>query len=202
MHREHSALLAACRSVAGDTRASFALRSLGVVLGLLALTHSAAAMTIYALVFVVSALCIARILEVAMLTPQITITEQDAHRLTQLLHILPAPLRAAVAKLEGELERAELVAPQKAPRDLVTMNSQVLYEDADTGKRSEVRLVYPGDVAKSGSLAISVLAPVGSALLGLRANQSIDWKLPTGRLKRYRVLEVTYQPEAAGDYHL
>jgi regulator of nucleoside diphosphate kinase len=78
------------------------------------------------------------------------------------------------------------------------MNSVVRFADEESGKESEVTLVFPGsaDVEKQ---RISVLAPIGSALLGLSVGDSIDWPLPDARTRRLRVVAVTYQPEAAGD---
>jgi GreA/GreB family transcription elongation factor len=71
------------------------------------------------------------------------------------------------------------------------------FEEETTAERRDVTLVYPG----SGDInagRISILAPVGTALLGLRVGQSIDWELPSGQKRRYRIIEVPYQPEAAG----
>lgn len=135
-------------------------------------------------------------------SPDIIITEQDSERLTRMLDVLPDGQRAAADGLERELGRARLVAPTAVPNDVVTMNSRVLIEEAETGRRSELVLVYPHDTSTAYGTAVSVLAPAGSALLGMRAGQAIDWPLPRGRLKRYRVVQVLYQPEAAGDYHL
>jgi regulator of nucleoside diphosphate kinase len=132
--------------------------------------------------------------------PQIILSEQDSDRLTRLLDILPHAQRESIGALEDELARAQVVDSAEVPRDVVTMNSRVAFEDMETGKRSEAVLVYPHDVAKfNGGGAISVLAPVGSALLGLRAGQSIEWRLPSGKLKRYVVLEVVHQPDTGSD---
>lgn len=100
--------------------------------------------------------------------------------------------------LENELARAIVVPPEQIPKDVVTMNSRVVFEDETTGERREVTLVYPAH-ADIGAGKISILVPVGSALLGLRIGQSIDWNLPSGQRRRYRVIAVPYQPEAAGD---
>jgi regulator of nucleoside diphosphate kinase len=81
------------------------------------------------------------------------------------------------------------------------MNSRVLFEDLDSGRRSEVVLVYPHE-ADIAAMRVSILSAVGTALLGLRAGQNIAWELPSGKVGRYRVLSVVYQPEAAGDFHL
>jgi regulator of nucleoside diphosphate kinase len=78
------------------------------------------------------------------------------------------------------------------------MNSRVRFEDLDSGEQLEVTLVYPRDADVDQS-KVSVLAPVGSALLGLSVGQSISWPLPGGKSRHLRVVGVTYQPEAAGD---
>ena len=77
------------------------------------------------------------------------------------------------------------------------MNSRVLFENETTHERREVTLVYPGS-ADIDAGKISVLVPVGTALLGLQVGQSIDWELPGGEKQRYRIVSVPYQPEAAG----
>lgn len=120
------------------------------------------------------------------------LTEDDLERLSQLLEAQGGRF----AKLEGELARAMVVPRDQIPRDVVTMNSRVVFENETTGERREVTLVYPGD-ADIDAGKISVLVPVGTALLGLRVGQSIDWELPSGEQHRYRVIEVPYQPESA-----
>ncbi|HEX6241262.1 MAG TPA: nucleoside diphosphate kinase regulator [Polyangiales bacterium] len=132
-----------------------------------------------------------------MLLPEIIITEQDSDRIMGWLDSLPPAQRAAAGALEYELARAELVDAADVPNDVVTMNSRVVFEDVDTGRRSEALLVYPHEATKFKGGAVSVLAPVGSALLGLRAGQGIDWRMPGGKLKRYQVIHVVRQPGAA-----
>jgi regulator of nucleoside diphosphate kinase len=105
-----------------------------------------------------------------------------------------------VDRLDSELARAQIIDQKEAPRSLVTMNSLVTYQDVKSGKRHTVRLVYPRDANVSKS-QISVFAPLGSALLGLREGQEIDWTMPGGP-RRIKVVEVVYQPEAAGDWNL
>lgn len=126
----------------------------------------------------------------------IIVTELDFARLTRLLEQHDFAARA----LEGELERALLLRPSAVPGNVVTMNSEVEYEDVDTQVRRTVRVVYPRD-ADAASGRVSVLAPIGTALLGLRAGQSIHWPTPAGR-RHLRVLEIRYQPEAEGHFHL
>jgi regulator of nucleoside diphosphate kinase len=109
--------------------------------------------------------------------------------------------RDAADALADELDRAEVVLAESVAGTLVTMNSRVVFRDEETGETREVSLVYPSESDPDRG-RISVLSPVGSALLGLSVGQTIDWPLPRGQLKRIRVVEVVYQPEAAGDLHL
>lgn len=99
--------------------------------------------------------------------------------------------------LSEELERAIVVPSDRIPMDVVTMNSRLIYSDENTGTTREVELVYPGE-ADPVAGRISVLAPVGCALLGLRAGQSIDWNLPNGKVHRLRVERVLSQPHLVG----
>jgi regulator of nucleoside diphosphate kinase len=129
--------------------------------------------------------------------PSIYLTQVDLDRLLDLLEAYAAGSGGRrYDKLENELARAVVVSHGQIPKDVVTMNSRVEFEDEATGERHEFTLVYPGnaDISKG---SISILAPVGSALLGLSAGQSIDWDLPNGQKRRYRVISVPYQPEAA-----
>ncbi len=132
--------------------------------------------------------------------PEITITEQDHERLTTLLRGLPAG-HPVGALLRAEIDRAEVVESTEIPGDVVTMNSRVVLEDAETGARHDVTLVYPG-AADFEHGRLSILAPVDAALLGLRAGQAIDWPMPDGHRKQVRVVSVAWQPEAAGDFTL
>jgi regulator of nucleoside diphosphate kinase len=94
--------------------------------------------------------------------------------------------------------RAQVVARAEIPADVVTMGSRVVFENETTGERREITLVYPG-MADMDVGRISVLVPVGTALLGLRVGQAIDWELPGGEKQRFRIIEVPYQPEASGE---
>ena len=132
---------------------------------------------------------------------RIVLTEQDMARLRRLVaqHSTGKNAKECEA-LEAELDRAEVVAPTDVPPDVVTMNSRVRFGDADTDEELEATLVYPSD-ANVDEWRISVLAPIGAALLGLSIGQSIDWPMPSGATKRLRVIGVMYQPEAAGEFH-
>ena len=83
------------------------------------------------------------------------------------------------------------------PPDVVTMNSTVRFKMQNSGNDFCLTLVYPKDVQGDES-KISVLAPVGSALLGLKVGDSIAWPGPAGRTIQVEILEVVYQPERAG----
>jgi regulator of nucleoside diphosphate kinase len=97
--------------------------------------------------------------------------------------------------LEQELERAEIVGPDAIPRDVVTMNSEVRLRDLDSGEVRTYRLIFPAQNRTDNS--ISVLAPIGTAMLGYRVGDVIEWRVPRG-LRRLKILDVIYQPEAAG----
>ncbi len=130
--------------------------------------------------------------------PDIVLTSTDERRLAQMLEAMAKEVdQDTLERLEDELERATIVESSQIPNDVVTMNSLVSFEDLETGQRSEVTLVYPS--ATSGSAGkVSILAPIGSALLGLSVGDSIDWPVPGGRSRRLRVTAVHYQPEAEG----
>lgn len=127
--------------------------------------------------------------------PPLTISTHDARRLEALLQNMePGP---AVTRLEHELVRAQLVEPSKMPPDIVTMNSRVRCVEEDSDRVHDLQLVYPPN-ADATAGRVSVLAPVGSALLGLSAGEAIEWPVPSGRTARLRVTEVVWQPEAHG----
>lgn len=90
-------------------------------------------------------------------------------------------------KLYEELDSATVLADQDVPVDVVRMHSFVTYKDESTQEVREVQVVYPGEV---GEKAVSVLAPIGAALIGLREGESITWPLPGGKLKTLAVLKV------------
>lgn len=117
---------------------------------------------------------------------RIIISENDVERLKRL---------ASHPRLAAELSKAVVVDPDRVPPDVVTMNSRVLFEDESTGERREVTIVFPQEADASGR-RVSVLAPVGTALLGLATGQSIVWPFPDGVSHCLRVLDITYQPES------
>ena len=115
----------------------------------------------------------------------IIISESDMQRLRAVLDLHQS---VASDDLDAELHRALVVPHDSVPADVVTMDRDVVYEDVETLARRRVRLVYPQHSDPKRGW-ISVLAPIGSALLGLRVGQCIEWQLPTGR-KRVRIVEV------------
>jgi regulator of nucleoside diphosphate kinase len=130
--------------------------------------------------------------------PSIVVSALDAERLNLLLDTLSPAKREAAAGLEAELARAEVVELQHMPADVVAMNSRVRLEDVATGVQSEAVLVYPHE-ADLVQRRLSILAPLGTALLGLRLGQEIDWPLPTGKHKRIRLLRIFGQTDFASD---
>lgn len=133
----------------------------------------------------------------------IAITRFDKDRLNHLLAGISRdenPDREDLWLLEQELARAEIITSQQATPDLVTMNSKVRLTDLDSGESLTYTLVFPHEADyKEGR--ISILAPLGTALLGFRVGNVVEWRMPAGN-RRLQIEEVLYQPEAAGHYHL
>jgi regulator of nucleoside diphosphate kinase len=123
----------------------------------------------------------------------ISITREDFEKLQELVDGLRATAAEGgidAAALEDELGRAEIVDRDSIPPDVITMNSEVCLEDLDTGKIARYRLVWPHVRQLSGPAApLSVLAPLGMALLGYREGDVIEWSVPRG-IRRVRVMEV------------
>ncbi len=133
--------------------------------------------------------------------PPILLTDADIDRLYDALESAEGPARPPLGarRVFAELERAQVVPPSQIPADVATMNARVRYRDLDTGNEREVTLCYPADAdPRSGRL--SVLSPIGAALLGLRVGQRIRWAVPSGDSVGLELLAVPYQPEAAGDF--
>ena len=136
-----------------------------------------------------------------MSTKPIQITEHDLERLKEML------LKASytdqrdseyLERLEKELERAEVVSPQEVARTVITMNSTVVLLDLDTNERETYTLVFPED-ADIGRGKISILAPIGTGMLGYEVGDVFEWPVPAG-VRRLQVAEILYQPEAEGDW--
>ncbi len=118
---------------------------------------------------------------------KIYITEKDIDHLNSILmNIKDSP---AVRKLQDELDRATILNPEEIPPDVVTMNSRVQFKTLETDSTSEITIVYPSD-ADSSQARVSILAPVGAALIGLRVGDKIEWTLPTGLVRTFQIISV------------
>lgn len=132
--------------------------------------------------------------------PEILLPSQDIDRIERLLDSLGPGTVPGRSALEAELKRATIVEPQDIPPEVVTMNSTVRFQIESTGESFVMTLVYPRDMDDSPE-KISILAPVGSALLGLSVGSRIEWPRPGGGTTTVRIEEVEYQPERSGEYH-
>ena len=133
----------------------------------------------------------------------IYITEYDLKRLRELIKEAKRVERRGneyLDSLDAELDRGQVVAPTEIPPDVITLNSRVRLVDLDTAEEMVYTLVFPqdADIAQS---KISVLAPIGTAMLGYRVGDTFTWQVPDG-VRRLQVKQILYQPEASGDYHL
>ncbi|MFP4417294.1 MAG: nucleoside diphosphate kinase regulator [Chitinispirillaceae bacterium] len=132
----------------------------------------------------------------------IYISEFDLKRLNSLIddYLSTGKNKQQLLELRNELNRAEVVAPKDMPSDVITMNSTVRLRDLDDDEILDYTLVFPSnaDISKN---RISILAPIGTALIGFRKGDTIEWKVPGGTAHLI-VEEIIYQPESAGHYHL
>jgi regulator of nucleoside diphosphate kinase len=132
----------------------------------------------------------------------VVITEPDFDRLKVLMD---SPRYRSIhamrlVSLQEELDHGKVVPADKVPKNVVTMHSQVRVWDIGTEESDTYTLVYPVDAyIEEGK--VSVLAPLGLALLGARVGQVVKFDAPAG-LRRLRIQKILYQPEAAGDFHL
>ncbi|MEL1265616.1 nucleoside diphosphate kinase regulator [Pseudoxanthomonas putridarboris] len=124
------------------------------------------------------------------LPPSLTVSSRDLSRLEALLDTPALRRHPAALALMEELNRADVRAPDEMPDNVVTMHSRVECEDEFTGEHHRLTLVYPHE-ANVETGQVSVLAPVGSALLGLSIGQSIDWHAPGNRPLRLRVTGIS-----------
>jgi regulator of nucleoside diphosphate kinase len=132
--------------------------------------------------------------------PGIMMSSHDFDRLEALLENLSENDFPGKEALQDELDRAETVDPRQMPPTVVTMNSTVRFMNETTGEEFCMTLVYPKDVQGKPD-RISILAPVGSALIGLSIGDLIEWSLPGGGIIRVRIIDIIYQPERAGEFH-
>lgn len=125
--------------------------------------------------------------------PPITLIDTEADALSELaMAALPRSPLAAELLLE-ELTRADTFARDELPPHIATMYSHVVFRDESTGETHEAELVYPAE-ADSARHRVSVLTPIGAALIGMPRGASIDWPNRAGEYRRLRILEVN-QPE-------
>jgi regulator of nucleoside diphosphate kinase len=132
----------------------------------------------------------------------ISITKFDLKRLSELVRSIAVHGKdhTHLASLVKELDRAHVVDPSEIPSDVVTMNSKVRLKDLENSKERVCTLVFPSE-ANILQNKISILAPVGTALLGYRTGDTIEWPVPAG-VRTLKIEEVLYQPEAEGNYDL
>ncbi len=131
----------------------------------------------------------------------IYITNEDEVRLKKLIEqklCSTANADQSIADLDREINRAKVVRADTLAPDIVTMNSRALLHV--NGKEMECSLVYPGQ-AEGTREGLSILSPIGTAILGYREGDDIEWETPSGGAA-IRISRMLYQPEAAGDYHL
>ena len=134
---------------------------------------------------------------------QIYITDSDIRRLKDLIKTTREFKREEekyLKEIEGELERAHIIKSKDVPEGVITMNSKILLKDLDSKEEFVYWLVFPQD-SDPDQNKISILTPIGTALLGYHVKDVIEWEVPAG-ITKLEVMEILYQPEAAGDYHL
>lgn len=121
--------------------------------------------------------------------PRITLSAEDYERLSMLAQVARNKLPDLADELAEEVGRAHVLAKGRHPKHVVCMNSEVEFLDETTGQARKVALVYPeeADIAQG---KVSVLTPVGTALIGLRAGRSITWETPSGEVRQLTVLAV------------
>lgn len=132
----------------------------------------------------------------------VVISEADFDRLSGLVQSRQGRMSYGplAISLEQELRSGEVVAPTRVPKGVVTMNSKVRVRDLKSDERETFSLVYPED-ADINEGRLSVLAPLGQALLGAKAGDVVEVDAPAG-VRRIKIERILYQPEAAGDFHL
>jgi regulator of nucleoside diphosphate kinase len=131
--------------------------------------------------------------------PAITLSTLDLDRIESLLEKMPGDFPGR-STLQAELDRAEVCDPDAMPADVVTMNSTVRFTLLESGKSNTLTLVYPKD-AQGSADKVSVFAPVGVALLGLRTHDVLSLPGATGQSVTVRVDAIEFQPESAGELH-
>ncbi|HQO57615.1 MAG TPA: nucleoside diphosphate kinase regulator [Candidatus Omnitrophota bacterium] len=135
-----------------------------------------------------------------MVTKNIYITDKDMERLRELIMAareFKKEEEKYLRELESELNKGTIVKPQDIPPDIITMNSEVHLLDLNTKEETTYQLVFP-DQADVSRGKVSILAPIGTALLGYSVGDIIEWKVPAG-VAKLKVEKIIYQPEASGE---
>jgi len=132
--------------------------------------------------------------------PKVTVSSLDLDRLETLLAATPDRDFPGKAALQAELDRADVLEPEQMPPDVVTMNSTVRFALQGSDETFSQTIVYPKDADGSAD-RISILAPVGGALLGMKIGDTIEWPGPGGKPLAVRIVDIVYQPERAGELH-
>jgi regulator of nucleoside diphosphate kinase len=123
--------------------------------------------------------------------PGIKVSEKDVDQLEAMLERKEYRDNPALDGLRKELERADVVPLEQLPDDVVRMNSTVTFQVEESGKTFQRTLCYPHQMAGRED-GISIVAPIGSALLGLKVGQTIDWCLPDGKHSHVRIIAVSH----------
>jgi len=132
--------------------------------------------------------------------PKIFVTTKDAGKLRELIRkAYHSEYRGSdyLKKLAEEIEKASVVEPNRIPSDVITLNSTARLVDQKTDEEMLYTLVFPEDADISQG-KISILAPIGTAMLGYKVGDTFEWDTPGGT-RIIRVKEILYQPEASGD---
>jgi regulator of nucleoside diphosphate kinase len=133
----------------------------------------------------------------------IYVTDYDLVRLIEMLNAIEADsqkIECSFQQLKQELERAEIVSSAKIPGNVITMNSTVRLKDMHTNEELTFQIVFPSD-ADLEQGKISILSPVGMALLGYKVGDRVVWNVPSG-VRKLEIKEMLYQPEAEGDMYM
>jgi len=136
-----------------------------------------------------------------MKTKGIYITQHDLQRLKKLLNYLSTESNHqdfSVQELKDEMNRALVVSPKEVPENVITMNSRVLMRDVESGNDMTLWLVFP-DKVDAVKNPVSILSPLGTAMIGYKVGDVFTWESPTGK-KQIEVLDILYQPERVGNF--
>lgn len=134
---------------------------------------------------------------------KITITKSDYSRIKNCINDAKQSKSISAADAESllkELNSAKIVASDKVPGNVVTMNSIVKISFLNSDKQLQFQIVYPGK-ANVKDKKVSIFSPIATALLGYSQGDEIEWIVPAGPTK-IRIDDIIYQPEASGDYDL